>query len=91
MAACLGLLVGCHQQQNVRSEVWPPPAGEASKPEVAEAPPPAPKVLDPVVVEVSEKSTVGQVRRQLDKENYDKARELAEAALRNADAISSLS
>ena len=31
-----------------------------------------------MIVEVSEKSTVGQVRRQLDRENYDKARELAE-------------
>ena len=72
LAACLGLLVACHQQQNVRREVWPPSESEPAQPTVAEAPPPPPKVLDPVIVEVTDKSTVGQVRRQLDKGNPDK-------------------
>ena len=83
-AMCIGLVVACHQQQNVRREVWPP----ASEPEpvVAEAPAPSPppKVLDPVIVELPEKSIVMQVRKQLDKDNPDKARELAEAALPSA-------
>ena len=87
LAACLGLLVACHQQQNVRREVWPPPGSEPAEPTVAEVPPPPPKVLDPVLVAVSEKSTVGQVRRQLGKDNPDKARDLAEAALRDASAV----
>lgn len=87
LAACCGLLVACHQQQNVRSEVWPPSGADAAQPEVAEAAPPPPKVLDPVVVKVSDKSTVGQVRRQLDKDNADKALELAGAALREADPL----
>jgi len=84
-AACVGLLVACHQPQNVRREVWPPPRSEPVQPVVAEAPPPPPKVFDPVVVQVSDKSTVGQVRRQLDKDNPEKARDLAEAALHLAD------
>ena len=81
-AMCIGLVVACHQQQNVRREVWPP----ASEPEpvVAEAPAPPPRVLDPVIVELPEKSIVMQVRKQLDKDNPDKARELAEAALPSA-------
>jgi soluble lytic murein transglycosylase len=81
----LGLLVACHQQQNVRREVWPPSESEPAQSTVAEAPPPPPKVLDPVIVELTDKSTVGQVRRQLEKDNHDKARELAEAALPSAD------
>ena len=52
----------------------------------AEAPAPPPKVLDPVIVEIGEKSSVAQVRKQLDKENFDKAREVAEAALPSASA-----
>jgi soluble lytic murein transglycosylase len=87
LAACCGLLVACHQQQNVRSEVWPPSGAEPAQPEVAEAAPPPPKVLDPVVVKVSDKSSVGQVRRQLDKDKADKALELAGAALREADPL----
>ena len=83
-AMCIGLLVACHQQSNVRREVWPPPSEPA--PAVAEAPAPPPKVLDPVIVELSEKSTVMQVRRQLDKDNPGKAREVAEAALPSAGA-----
>ena len=83
-ATCIGLLVACHQQKNVRREVWPP-SGEPQS-AVAEAPVPPPKVLDPVVVELPEKSTVMQVRKQLDKSNPDKARELAEAALPSAPA-----
>ena len=49
---CIGLLVACHQQKNVRREVWPPPA--EPEPKVAETatPEPAPKVLDPVVVDL---------------------------------------
>ena len=83
-AMCIGLLVACHQQSNVRREVWPPPSEPA--PAVAEAPAPPPKVLDPVIVELSEKSTVMQVRKQLDKDNPGKAREVAEAALPSAGA-----
>ena len=86
LAMCIGLLVACHQQQNVRREVWPRPS--QPQPAVAEAPAPAPppKVLDPVIVELSEKSTVMQVRKQLDKDNPGKARQLAEAALPTAGA-----
>jgi soluble lytic murein transglycosylase len=82
---CLGLVVSCHQQQNVRREVWPP---SAEKPEVATAQPPTPppKVLDPVIVTLPDKSAVMQVRKQLDKDNPGRARELAEAALRDASA-----
>ena len=81
---CIGLLVACHQQSNVRREVWPPPSEPA--PAVAEAPAPPPKVLDPVIVELSDRSTVMQVRKQLDKDNPGKAREIAEAALPSAGA-----
>lgn len=84
-ALCLGLLVSCHQQQNVRREVWPPSV-EAPEVAVVEAPTPPPKVLDPVIVTLPEKSTVMQVRKQLDKDNPGRARELAEAALRDATA-----
>ena len=83
-AMCIGLVVACHQQQNVRREVWPP--SNEPTPVVAEAPAPPPKVLDPVIVELPERSTVMQVRKQLDKENPGRARELAEAALPRADA-----
>ena len=75
---CIGLVVACHQQQNVRREVWPP--SNEPTPVVAEAPAPPSKVLDPVIVELPERSTVMQVRKQLDKENPGRARELAEAA-----------
>ena len=85
-ALCIGLLVACHQQQNVRREVWPPESEAAPKVAAAETPAPAPKVLDPVIVELDEKSTVAQVRKQLDKGNDDRARELAEAALPSASA-----
>ena len=81
----MGLLLACHQQQNVRREVWPPPS-EAPKVAATETPAPPPKVLDPVIVELSDRSTVMQVRKQLDKENPDKAREVAEAALPTANA-----
>ncbi|MBW2191690.1 MAG: hypothetical protein JRG93_19290, partial [Deltaproteobacteria bacterium] len=83
-AMCIGLVVACHQQQNVRREVWPPP-GEPQQ-AVAKAPAPPPKVLDPVLVELPERSTVMQVRKQLDKDNHGRARELAEAALASAGA-----
>ncbi len=83
-AMCIGLVVACHQQQNVRREVWPP--SNEPTPVVAEAPAPPPKVLDPVIVELPERSTVMQVRKQLDKEKPGRARELAEAALPSADA-----
>ena len=83
-AMCIGLVVACHQQKNVRREVWPPTSEPA--PVVAEAPAPPPKVLDPVIVELPEKSTVMQVRKQLDKDNPGKAREVAEAALPSAGA-----
>ena len=84
LACCFGLLVACHQQQNVRREVWPPLEGP--KRVVAEAPAPPPKVLDPKVVELSDRSTVMQARRALEKGNADKAREVAEAALPQASA-----
>ncbi len=85
-AACIGLVAACHQQKQVRREVWPPPSEE--QPKVAEnvVPAPPPKVLDPVIVELAERSIVKEVRKQLDKENYGKARELAEAALPSAGA-----
>jgi soluble lytic murein transglycosylase len=83
-AMSIGLLMACHQQKNVRREVWPPPS--EPQPVVAEAPAPPPKVLDPVIVELPDKSTVMQVRKQLDKGNPGKARELAEAALSAAGA-----
>ena len=84
LAMCIGLVVACHQQANVRREVWPP--SSEPEPVVAEAPAPPPKVLDPVIVELSDKSTVMQVRKQLDKDNPTKAREVAEAALPSAGA-----
>ncbi|NOQ82509.1 MAG: transglycosylase SLT domain-containing protein, partial [Myxococcales bacterium] len=84
LAMCIGLVVACHQQQNVRREVWPPP-GEPQQ-AVAKAPAPPPKVLDPVLVELPERATVMQVRKQLDKDNPGRARELAEAALASAGA-----
>ncbi len=87
LAACLGLLVACHQQQHVRREVWPPATTAEPKPVTAEAAAPPPKVLDPVIVDIPEKSTVAQVRKQLDKENYGRAREVAEAALPSANAV----
>jgi soluble lytic murein transglycosylase len=83
-ATCIGLLMACHQPQNVRREVWPSAAGV--QPAAAEAPMPPAKVLDPVIVELPEKSTVMQVRKQLDKGNPGRARELAEAALPSAGA-----
>jgi len=83
-ATCIGLLVACHQEQNVRREVWPSQANP--QPAVAEVAPPPAKVLDPVIVALPEKSTVMQVRKQLDKGKPDKARELAEAALPSAGA-----
>ena len=85
-AVCIGLVVACHQQKNVRREVWPPPSEPQPKVAASEAPAPPPKVLDPVIVEVDEKSTVGQVRRQLDKGNASRAREVADAALPTAGA-----
>ena len=87
LAACLGLLVACHQQQNVRREVWPPAKADEPTPVTVEAPEPAPKVLDPIIVSVPDKSTVAQVRKQLDKENYGRARGVAEAALPSANAL----
>ena len=84
-ATCIGLLVACHQQQNVRREVWPPAAEAPAV--VAAAPAPPPKVLDPVIVELPDKSPVMQVRKQLDKSNPSRARELAEASLRSAGAM----
>jgi soluble lytic murein transglycosylase len=84
LACCFGLLAGCHQQQNVRREIWPPLEGP--KRVVAESPAPAPKVLDPKVVKLSDRSTVMQARRALEKGNADKAREIAEAALSQASA-----
>ena len=83
-AMSIGLLVACHQQQTVRREVWPPRT--EPQPVVAEAPAPPPKVLDPVIVELPQKSPVMQVRKQLDKDNSGRARELAEAALPSAGA-----
>lgn len=85
-AMSIGLMVACHQQQNVRREVWP--SANQAKPAVvtAAAPVEPPKVLDPVVVVLPEKSPVMQVRRQLDKGNPGKAREVAEAALSSAGA-----
>ena len=53
-AACIGLLMACQQQKNVRREVWP--RASEPQPAVAEAPAPPPKVLDPVIVELPEKS-----------------------------------
>ncbi|MDH3485074.1 MAG: transglycosylase SLT domain-containing protein [Myxococcales bacterium] len=84
LACCCGLLVACHQQQNVRREVWPPLKG--AKQAVAQTPTPPPKVLDPKVVELSNRSTVMQARRALEKDNVDKALEIAEAALPQANA-----
>lgn len=83
-AMCICSLIACHQPQNVRREVWPPRVEQ--KPAVAEAPAPPPKVLDPVIVKLPDKSMVMQVRRQLDKGNAAKARELAEAAAPSANA-----
>lgn len=87
LALGMGLLLACHQQQNVRREVWPP---SSEKPAVAsttpEAPAPPPKVLDPMIVELPERSVVVQVRKQLEKENPGRARELAEAKLGSANA-----
>ncbi|MCZ6807143.1 MAG: transglycosylase SLT domain-containing protein [Deltaproteobacteria bacterium] len=84
LACCFGLLMGCHQQQNVRREVWPPL--KEPKPAVAQTPAPPPKVLDPKIVELSDRSTVMQARRALEKGNADRAREIAEAALAQASA-----
>jgi len=84
VATCMGLLMACHQEQNVQREVWPPPA--EPQPVVAAAPAPPPKVLDPVIVELRDKSPVMQVRKQLDKGNAGRARELAEASLPSAGA-----
>jgi soluble lytic murein transglycosylase len=83
---CIGLLVACHQQSNVRREVWPPPSKPQPAAAAPEVPAPPPKVLDPVIVELPEKSTVMQVRKQLDKDNPGKAREVAAAALPSAGA-----
>ncbi len=90
LATCIGLLVACHQQQNVRQEVWPPSepqqaaAPMEAAPTAAAAPPP--KVLDPVIVALPDRSPVMQVRKQLDKDNPGRAREVAEAALPDAGA-----
>ncbi|MEM8607056.1 MAG: transglycosylase SLT domain-containing protein [Myxococcota bacterium] len=88
LAWCFGLLMSCHQQQHVRREVWPPP--KESAPVVAHAPAPTPapppKVLDPTVVEMSDRSPVMQSRRALEKGNPSKAREIAEAAVGQANA-----
>ena len=46
----------------------------------------APKVLDPKIVELPNRSTVTQARRALEKGNAGKAREIAEAALPYASA-----
>ncbi len=82
-AACIGLLVACHQQSTVRREVWPPPS--EPQPATADAAPAPPaKVFDPEIVALPTKSTVMLVRRQLDKSNPTKAREIAEAALPRA-------
>ena len=54
---------------------------------MAAAPAPPPKVLDPVIVELPDKSPVMQVRKQLDKSNPSRARELAEASLPSAGAM----
>ena len=83
-AICIGLLVACHQQKNVRREMWPPPS--ESEPAVVEASAAPTKVLDPVIVALPAKSTVMQVRKQLDRGNPGNARELAEAALPSAEA-----
>jgi len=80
----MGLLMACHQQQNVRREVWPPAAEPT--PVVAAAPAPPAKVLDPAIVALPDKSPVMQVRKQLDKSNPGRARELAEATLPSAGA-----
>ena len=85
-AACIGLVAACHQQKNVRREVWPPPSEPQQEVATAEPAPP-PKMLDPVIVELPEKHIVVQVRKQLEKESYTKARELAEAALPTAGAL----
>lgn len=85
LAWCFGLLMSCHQQQSVRREVWPP-AKEPAPPAVAHAPAPPPKVLDPKVVEISNRSPVMQARRALEKGNASKAREIAEAAVAQANA-----
>lgn len=84
LACCLGLLVACHQQQNVRREVWPP--SKDAQPVVAQTPAPPPKVLDPKIVELSDRSPVMQARRALEKGNAKKAREIAEAAVQLANA-----
>ncbi len=84
LACSFGLLLACHQQQNVRREVWPPLEGP--KRAVTQTPAPPPKVLDPKVVKLSDRSTVMQARRALEKGNADKAREVAEAALPQASA-----
>ena len=81
----MGLLLACHQQQSVRREVWPPTI-EPEPVVAAAAPAPPAKVLDPVVVELPDKSPVMQVRKQLDKNNPGRARELAEASLPSAGA-----
>ena len=81
VATCFALMVACHQQKNVRREVWPPPAQPVPVVAETEAPAPPPKVLDPAIVELPGKSPVMQVRKQLDKGNAEKAREVAEAAL----------
>jgi hypothetical protein len=86
VATCFALVVACHQQKNVRREVWPPPTEPAPVVAETQAPAPPPKVLDPAVVELPSKSPVMQVRKQLDKGNADKAREVAEAALPSANA-----
>jgi soluble lytic murein transglycosylase len=75
--------MACHQQQHVRREVWPP---NKEKPAVAQTPTTTPKVLDPKIVELSDRSTVMLARRALDKGNAGRAREIAEAALPHASA-----
>ncbi|MEM7137429.1 MAG: transglycosylase SLT domain-containing protein [Myxococcota bacterium] len=84
LACCFGLLMGCHQQQHARPEMWPPQ--KAPAPVAAHAPAPPPKVLDPTLVEISDRSPVMQARRALDEGNPSKAREIAEAAVGQAHA-----
>ena len=74
--------MGCHPQQTVRSEVWPPPKEPA--PSVAKAPARPPKVLDPKVVEIADHSPVMQAREALVDGNPRRAREIAEAAVSRA-------
>jgi len=91
-AVCLTVLIGCHAQQHVRPEVWPPE--KAAAPVTADESTDAQaattaareRVLDPTLVEMSHRSEVLQARRALEKGNPGKAREIAEAAVTRASA-----